>query len=70
MKDILLLLNVMKSFNSTLLFMFYAMNDSKWLVQDLRKVKYAIVRLKDCPKFYGLYFDRDKLGIGAYVFGK
>ena len=40
-----------KKFNSALLFMPYVINDSKWLVQDLQKVKYAILRPKGCPKF-------------------
>ena len=31
--------------------MYYVMNDSKWLVEDLHKVKYAIVRPKGYPNF-------------------
>lgn len=33
----------------TLIFMSHAMNDSKWIVQDLRKVKYSIVQCKGYP---------------------
>ena len=49
MKEFLIdYLNVVKSFNSALLFIYvYVMNDTKGLVQVLREIKYVVARSKN-----------------------
>ena len=60
-------LNVVKSFNSALLFIcIYAMNDMKGLVEDLREVKYDGCT-QECHIFQGVLSGCHNLGIIAQV---
>ena len=67
MKDIYKdLQNVVKSFNSVLLFIcLYATKDTEGLVQDLQEVKYAGPGPKAFPNFQDE--GRDSIGLNCYI---